>query len=144
MNKVPKYFDSSTFKDDRGWLRAYNSFNMQHIKRMYLISPASTDEIRAWQYHEKETKYFMPVSGKFLIKALRIQDPIMPECAAIFSEVIDAESGSILEIPPGYANGLRAVTEQAVLMVFSDKSLEDSQKDDYRWKPEKFNVNWEL
>jgi hypothetical protein len=40
---------------------------------------------------------------------------------------------------PGFVNGFQALEADSILMVYSDKTLEESKEDDFRWPPEYFN-----
>ena len=49
----------------------------------------------------------------------------------------------IIEVPKGYANGLKALESDSEVMVFSELSLEDSSKDIIRYDYEQW-FNWKL
>lgn len=120
--------------DDRGSVRFINDFNFVGVKRFYLIQNHRQSFVRAWHGHKNEGKYFLCVAGSFVCAAVKIDDWNNPSKEAKVNRfVLSAESPSILAIPPGYANGLMSLSENAKLMVFSSSTLEESLNDDIRF-----------
>jgi dTDP-4-dehydrorhamnose 3,5-epimerase len=118
---------------------------MSAIKRLYEItndhlpvtsyqSPVTVYQIRAWQGHKIEEKYFFVNQGSFLIAAVKIdnwQNPspnLKPE-----TFVLNTKKPQILYIPAGYANGIKPLENNSQLTVYSTVSLEESINDDYRY-----------
>lgn len=118
--------------DERGVVRYVNGFDMSRVVRMYSIDP-KFGVIRAWQGHQKETKWFYAAKGSFLVKTITM-DAL--EKKEYFLK--DNES-NVLEIPGGHYNGFVALEEGSVLVVFSDFDLEASKRDDFRESLEKLN-----
>jgi dTDP-4-dehydrorhamnose 3,5-epimerase-like enzyme len=112
-------------RDERGVVRFVNNFDMRRVVRMYCIEP-KFGVIRAWQGHRKETKWFYAAKGSFLVKTIAMDTMVRKEYF-----LIDKKS-NILKISGGYYNGFEALEENSVLIVFSDFSLNESKKDDYR------------
>ncbi len=111
-----------------------NEFNFQGVKRFYVIENADLDVIRAFHGHLKEEKYVFVISGKALVVAVEIDDPVKPDKnKEVWSLILSADKPEILHIPAGYANGLKSLGENTKIIFFSTASLEDSQKDDYRF-----------
>jgi dTDP-4-dehydrorhamnose 3,5-epimerase len=123
---IPTLIQGNQHTDERGFLRFVNDFSMCAVQRMYCIEP-TTDLIRAWQGHQHETKWFFVSRGRFQVQLVSIQNE---EARFLFD--LTAEENQVLEIPPGYYNGFRACNADSQLMVFSDKLLKDSTKDDLR------------
>jgi dTDP-4-dehydrorhamnose 3,5-epimerase-like enzyme len=121
-----KLIEGDIFHDSRGELRFVNGFDMQPVRRIYCIRPAQ-GIVRAWQGHRVETKWFHVVQGSFLIKWVSMDDTKLVKC-----QVLNTDRMQVLEIPPGYYNGLEALKPDSLLMVFSDSLLEDSKADDFR------------
>jgi len=119
--------------DSRGNVRFVNDFDMTHVKRMYCIEP-KIGVIRAWQGHQKETKWFYAAKGSFLVKTIEIRSLVKNDYL-----LNDTES-DVIEIPGGHYNGFEALEEGSVLMVFSDFGLEESKGDDFRESLE--NIQW--
>ncbi len=114
------------FIDDRGIIRFNNKFDMTAIKRMYLIEPTS-HLIRAWQGHQIENKWFSVVSGRFEVQVVRLTDLTVKE-----SFILSEDQDGIIKIEAGFYNGFKALEPKSKLMVYSDKSLNESLNDDYR------------
>jgi len=119
--------------DDRGSLRFVNDFGFAGVKRFYVIENHRVGYVRAWHGHKKEGKYFFAAKGSFVIAGVKVDDWEKPsKDLPVERFVLSDESPSILYLPPGYSNGLMALTEGARLMVFSTSSLDESKGDDYR------------
>lgn len=117
------------FKDQRGTIQFVNDFKFSDVKRFYITENATTEEIRAWQGHKTEKKYFYAITGEFVIGLVKIDNWENPSKILVAEKIIlsDRES-QVLEIPPGYANGLRALKPNSKLLIFSDKTLEEADK----------------
>lgn len=143
IKNIPHFAESASSQDDRGKLISYNAFDMASVQRMYLIRPASTAIVRAWQAHRFEIKWFCCTQGSFEVKLVEIKDFENPgDNCPTFTFSLKAETPDILCIPGGYANGFRATTENSSLLVFSNNTLSQSQADDFRYAVNKWNL-WE-
>jgi dTDP-4-dehydrorhamnose 3,5-epimerase-like enzyme len=125
--------------DHRGTVRFVNDFGFDDVKRFYTITHPDTETIRAWQGHKLETKYFYAVNGAFRISWVKIDNWEQPskDLEIHHTELKDSES-EILVIKPGHATAIQALTPGSTLVVFSDLTLEESKRDDYRWGLESF------
>lgn len=139
----PQLITGGNFADNRGKIRFVNDFRFEDVKRFYFIKHLDTSVVRAWQGHQFEKKYFYPISGKFAIAWIRIDDFNNPS-ADLTPEVhiLSAENSEILAIPKGYANGLKALEPNSELMIFSDMSLEESLNEKIRYPANKW-LDWE-
>lgn len=136
--------DLESHKNNSGILNYCNSFIPGKYKRMYTISHPKTTVVRAWQGHPNEGKCFIPTKGKFLLCWVKIDDFDNPsESLKAESLILDATKKKIIEVPKGYANGLKALESDSEVMVFSELSLEDSSKDIIRYDYEQW-FNWKL
>ena len=130
----PNIIKGAEHVDSRGTLSFINDFDMSPIKRMYTIKHPSTDIVRAWQAHQKESKYFKCIKGRFLIAIVAIDDwntpgkNLIPEMF-----VLNSSTTEILHIPKGYANGFKALDTDSELLVFSDLDLESAKHDQYKF-----------
>lgn len=120
-----RVIEGNLHRDERGVVRFVNDFDMSRVVRMYCIEP-KLGVIRAWQGHQKETKWFYAAKGSFLVKTVEMDSLERKEYF-----LNDTES-KVLEIPGGHYNGFEALEEGAVLMVFSDIDLDSSKEDDFR------------
>ena len=124
----------NTHIDPRGKVRFVNDFDFENIKRFYVITHPDIDFIRAWQGHEKETKYFFVAKGAFSVNWIKVDDWVQPsEKHEIESRTITDKKSEILIIPPGHVNGFKALESDSTLIVFSDKTLQESKEDDFRY-----------
>jgi dTDP-4-dehydrorhamnose 3,5-epimerase len=140
---VPELISGDIFNDHRGSLISYNTFNMQEVKRMYMICPVSNKVIRAWQAHKMEKKWFFCVSGAFHVKLIKVDDFENPSSSlSSTSYTLQSSAHQVLCIPGGFANGFQALESGSELIVFSNFSLEESKKDNYRFEQCFWNV-WE-
>jgi dTDP-4-dehydrorhamnose 3,5-epimerase len=121
-----EFIKGNRFVDDRGIIRFNNEFDMTAVKRMYLIETTS-HLIRAWQGHQIENKWFSVVSGRFEVQVVSMTD-LSDKMSFILSE----DQDEVVKIEAGYYNGFKALEPLSKLMVYSDKSLNDSLNDDYR------------
>ena len=135
--------DGNKFEDSRGSLRFFNTLDMSEIVRLYEIFPASENTIRAWQGHKMEKKWMYCISGSFIINLVELDDfknpsdQLTPIRVELFSDI-----PKILEVPNGYASGIRAKKPNSRLQVFSNFGLDESKKDDYRYPLEQWSAKW--
>ncbi|MBT8184623.1 MAG: hypothetical protein KJN76_07270 [Eudoraea sp.] len=116
---------------------------MSEIIRFYEISPANTTIIRAWQGHKNEKKWFYCNSGAFVVNLIKIDNFEKPSRALKADKyVLSSEKPSILEVSGGYASGLKATENNSRLLVFSNFTLEESGKDDFRYAPQTWEASW--
>jgi dTDP-4-dehydrorhamnose 3,5-epimerase-like enzyme len=134
---IPKLIKGGNFIDERGSMSFVNDFDIGTAKRFYTITHISKEIVRAWQGHEFEQKYFFPLQGKFLIAWVQIDNFANPsENLSPNFAILDAKDTALLHIPNGYANGLKALTQEAQIGVFSDFDLEKSVLEKHRYDPD--------
>jgi dTDP-4-dehydrorhamnose 3,5-epimerase-like enzyme len=121
--------------DNRGLLRFVNDFDMKQIRRMYIIEP-KFGQIRAWQGHEKEQKWFFVLEGSFLIQTVSIQ--AHQNRSKI---IVLAEDNRVVHIDSGNYNGFEALTEGSKMLVFSDHTIDEAASDDFRMNMEELAWN---
>jgi len=131
---IPSVIEGGIFKDSRGEIRHVNDFNFDEVKRFYIIHQKDSSTVRAWQGHKIEKKYFYVLKGAFLFAWVRIDKWNNPS-PDLKSEsiVLSGYESKLLYIPGGFANGIKAVEDDSILLVYSNLSLEDSQKDIMRF-----------
>lgn len=136
-------FDGSKHVDERGKLNFFNTFDMKEIVRLYEIEPSTTNIIRAWQGHREEKKWFYCPAGSFVINLVKIDDFQNPSKTLETERfILSEDEPSILEVPGGFANGFKSITEGAKLIVFSNFSVSESQKDDFRFPVDQWSAQW--
>jgi len=142
--KVPTTILGGKATDDRGSLTFNNEIELNKFKRFYAIENHKQGFIRAWHGHLKEAKLFVPLRGSFLVAAVELDDPVSPskENKIVKSVISDSNSNSLF-IPAGFANGFMNLSSDAILLVYSSTSLEESKGDDYRFEFDYWNP-WEI
>ena len=138
----PIIIEGSLFADYRGKITYANDFNLDKVCRFYMVEHFDTKIIRAWQGHKKETKDFFPIKGKFVISWVKLDNFENPSNDLIAEHIVlDSDSPQVLHLPPGYANGFRALEKKSKLGVFSNMSVEQSEVDNFRFPSDKW-FNW--
>lgn len=138
---LPQIIQGNAHTDDRGTLYYNNDFNASAVKRIYFIENRDTDFVRAWQGHKIEQRWFSAANGSFEIKLIKVDNwetPSLNLGQHIFT--ISAEKLDILHIPAGYISSIRALTDDAKLLVMADFGLGEI-KDEYRYDAGYFNIN---
>lgn len=122
----------NVFSDKRGTIRFVNEFDFKDVKRFYSIKPDSTDQVRAWQGHQYEQKWFFVAQGSFEVKLVKMDQ----HCTALASSreqfILTEKESEILFVPGGYLNGFRALEANSILIVYSNFTLDESKSDDVR------------
>lgn len=134
------------FVDDRGSVFTANTFNLvtAGIQRMYMVENHKAGTVRAWHAHMHEKKWVTVLSGAAVIGIVKIDNFLIPdESASIERYVLDGEHPKIIYIPNGYANGAMNLTDDTRIMYFSDKTVQESIKDDHRYPPRYWDC-WEV
>lgn len=127
-----EFIAGKLFTDQRGTLQCVNDFDFKNICRFYQLQHTDTGVIRAWQGHQKEHKYFYVAAGSFIIGWVKIDDFNNPSGSLVAEHaVLSADKPGILSVPPGFANGIKALAPQSRLIVYSNLDLKQSEQD--RW-----------
>lgn len=120
--------------DERGKLSFFNDFDMAPVRRFYIIEHPDTNIVRAWQAHQQEQKWLYVVKGSFKVVVVKPDHWEKPSEILLTQEFILQSNGNqLLHIPGGYANGFKALEANSKLMLFSDFSIADAGKDDFRF-----------
>ncbi|TPD69828.1 dTDP-4-dehydrorhamnose 3,5-epimerase family protein [Flavobacterium microcysteis] len=134
MKEEPQIIQGNIHEDERGKLFYANEFDLSDVKRYYIIEHPDTKIIRAWQAHQKEQKWFQVISGSFLVAVVQPDNWGKPsEKLEVRKFVLNANENQILHIPGNFANGFKALEKNSRMIVFSDFSLEESSKDNFRF-----------
>lgn len=122
--------------DDRGFIdQLYNDDLPFKVKRIYRIRPLK-DIIRGFHGHKEEQKVFIILKG--IVKFVLVNMETNHTTTYVFRE------HDHLIIPNGYYNGFVALTDNVDMIGFSNFTLEESKKDDFREDPFKFGKElWE-
>lgn len=130
----PQLISVNAFTDDRGRVYFANDFDLRECRRMYIVENFATGTVRAWHAHQHERKWVMALTGAALACCVKVDDWDSPSPdAPVHRFTLDAAHPQMLSIPAGYANGAMALLPDTKLLYFSDVSLEESMKDDFRY-----------
>lgn len=120
--------------DARGQVCFINDFDMAPIKRVYQIKHTNLDLVRAWQGHQKESKWFYCPKGSYTINCVQPDSWDNPSGSEIvYSFTLSQEQPQILCVPYGFATGIKANLPDSILLIYSDLSLKESINDDFRF-----------
>jgi dTDP-4-dehydrorhamnose 3,5-epimerase-like enzyme len=132
--EAPALIRGGIHVDDRGETGFVNDFTFAGVKRFYTIRNHARGTVRAWHGHRREGKYFHVTKGAMLICAVAIDDWERPSLdLPVVRHVLSEKQPALLWVPPGHANGLMALDEDARLLVFSTATLAESLADDVRF-----------
>lgn len=125
--------------DHRGQIRFVNDFDMEQVKRFYLIRNVDTELIRGWRAHRIEQRWFYAVSGSFSVSIIQIDDWAEPsKNLPVQRHVLAAEKSEILHVPPGFGTAFRALSPDSELLVFADYGIDHAPMDDYTYATDYF------
>lgn len=129
----------NTFADERGSLSFNNELDLSEVKRMYLIENTDLSIQRAWQGHKIEKRWFVAVSGKYLIKLVKIDDFECPsDDLEVLSFELDSKTLDALSVEAGYASSIQALEIDSILLVYSNykmgEVLDNYKYNSTKWK----------
>lgn len=131
--------DGEIFTDERGSISCLNNFNLDGVKRFYLLHHPDVSVVRGWHGHKLEKKWFSCVKGAFTIGLVEIDDWEKPslDLKPKILHVSDRKS-QIICVPEGWASCIKAEIADSILLVLSGKRFEDAmaQPDSYRFAPD--------
>ena len=137
-------FSGDVSCDERGEVYFCNDFNFYGIKRFYILKNHNKNFVRAWHGHKQESKFITLVQGAAKISYVKIDNWENPsKNLKPQSVILTAKKPKILHIDKGYVNGSQTLTDDAKILIFSDKTLDESKKDDFRFPFDYWNC-WEI
>lgn len=126
--------------DDRGEVGFVNEFDFAGVKRFYTVANHARGFVRAWHGHKHESKYVTAVGGAFLICCIKIDNWDAPSSdLQVKKFVLSDKTPSVIYVPPGYVNGFMSLTDNGKLMFFTNATLDESLKDDFRFPARRWN-----
>lgn len=138
--REPRLLDIETFADERGQVRHYGGFQLPNIKRVYFVEPGEPGEFRGWHGHKYESKVFRCIKGSFTVNLILVEDWEAPSGLHFHSFELSESEGNLVIAPPGFANAITSRESGSIMMVMSDRTLEQSQDDDYRYEQGSFST----
>jgi len=112
------------FGDDRGFFTAINF--EPDAKRAYLIKNHKAGIVRAFHGHRYEGKILYAIKGSFKVVCISM------ETGDWKSFTINEKCNNKLSIPVGVYNGFVSLTDDAELLIISNRTFEESKGDDIR------------
>lgn len=137
----PEQLEVKCHVDDRGFLyQIYGNYpdKFPKVQRIYVVGNFAKGMIRGYHKHTEEWKCYFIASGsaKFVL---------VDEKKKISTYVLSSQNPSVLVVPPRYFHGWLSLTDNTLLIGLSNKSLEESVKDDIRVDPFTFGKEvWEV
>jgi dTDP-4-dehydrorhamnose 3,5-epimerase-like enzyme len=137
----PEQIDVRCHVDDRGFLyQIYGNYSSKFpdVKRIYVVGNFSKGTIRGFHKHMEEWKCYFVVNGsaKFVL---------VNEDKNISTYTLSSKNPSLLIVPPKYSHGWISLEDNTLLIGLSNKSLEESLKDDFRMDPFTFGKDvWKV
>lgn len=129
---TPSFKTWEKHSDARGALYFNNAYLFDEVKRIYFIEHTDVSVERGWRAHKIEQRWFVPMTGSFEIKIVKIDDFDTPNpFQKVNVLVLDQEILGTLHVPKGYATLLKALTPHSKIMVMADSYFEEAKLDDY-------------
>ena len=139
LNSEVEHISGGIAKDERGQIRFVNGFDMNLVKRFYIIKNEDTELIRGWRAHRIEQRWYYVLSGSFEMNLVKIDDWDNPSVnLAIERHILSSDNMEVLHIPAGYGTAFKALSPNSEIMVFADYNLEHAKLDDYTWSSDYF------
>ena len=137
----PTIIPGGSHTDQRGTISFVNDFKFNGVNRFYTIHHPDTSVVRAWQGHTYETKYYYPVVGAWLIAWVKMEfDKPEEEWETDYIK-LNANDNKIVHLPPGYANGFKALENDSIIIGFSAPGVVE-EKEILRWDADKW-IDWD-
>ena len=130
----PLLIDGGNHIDERGKINFANDFHLDSVRRFYLTEHFDKKTVRAWQLHIKERRWFYCAEGGFDIRLVKISNsckaPLKPK---VIKYKLNYNEPKVLCIPPGYANGFKALKDNSKLVIFADYHFGENPDDQIRF-----------
>ena len=126
-------------RDERGQIRFVNEFDMDNIKRFYIIKNIDCNTLRGWRAHRIEKRWFYAVSGVLKIAVVRIDNWKTPsKDLPIKQFFLNSEKSDVLYVPEGYGTLIQAMEENSEVIVFADHNIDHAKYDDHVYSTDCF------
>lgn len=142
--QLPEVIKGEIFCDARGRIASVNGFNFSDVKRMYVVHHPSVEVVRGWNGHQFERKWFFCSAGAFQVALVAIDDWPHPSDELVPNVYTLHEGESeLLCVPGGYASCLKAVKPGSTMVIFSDRTVEESMMDSYKFDSHRW-IDWSI
>lgn len=143
MMESVSVIEGEIFSDIRGKIFSLNNFHFEQVKRCYFIHHPDENIVRGWNGHKNEHKWFYCIKGAFSVALVRIDnwhnpsENLMPEIHNLSDNI-----SRLVSVPTGYANCLKAHSPGSIMLVLSDKTIEESKEDNWKYDSHLW-VDWD-
>jgi dTDP-4-dehydrorhamnose 3,5-epimerase len=142
MIEKPSNIIGGRATDQRGTISFVNDFDMNQVRRFYMIENSDTQIVRGWRAHRIEQRWFHVIQGEFKIGLVEIDNWENPsKRLSITYYIISTKNMEVFHIPVGYAISIQALEADSKLMVFADQVIENAKLDDYLFPVDYFDNN---
>ena len=141
MSKVT-VVEGEIYRDARGQISSLNNFHFEGVKRCYIIHHPDTSVVRGWNGHQFERKWFYCLKGSFTVALVEVdnwENPSTDLPAEVYN--LSEQESRIVCVPAGYANCIKAFEKDSILLVLSDKTIEEAAGDSWRYDSSMW-VDW--
>lgn len=146
----PTIIKGDNFIDYRGRLNFCNDMDFSKVKRFYEIVHDKDGQRRGLHGHLIEEKWMRVTQGTFqvlLAPIVKIGDQVKllgVDHWEVLEFTLSEYKPQILHIPNFYANGIRNLTTNAKMTIYSSVSIEEAKNDDYRFNCDDISARcWE-
>ena len=141
MVTPPQLTSGGLHVDQRGIVTFFNDFNFKGIDRFYLIRPHHPRMPRGWVGHKRDHKWFTAVQGTILVAVVAPDDWEHPgNDLPVARYVLSSANPQVLHVPPGHATGTAALSQDALLMIFSSGRMGEQPVDDFRYPSDQWKI----
>ena len=131
--------------DDRGTVGFVNGYDFDGVRRFYIIRNHVAGFTRAWHGHLYESKAVTVVQGAAIIACVKIDNWQQPNLSLPVDRVVmSGINPQVFQIPAGYVNGFKTLTDDAILMFFSTATVSESKLDDIRFPSHYWGDPWQI
>lgn len=126
--------EGEIFVDERGKINSLNNFTFDDVQRIYFIHHPDKSIVRGWHGHKHENKWFYCVKGEFvlgIVKPDNWENPSLDLKPEIFN--LSETHSKVICVPEGYANSIKALTNNSILLVLSGKKVPEAYADSWRY-----------
>ena len=141
MSKIT-VVEGEIFSDARGQISSLNSFHFTDVERCYVIHHPDKSVVRGWNGHKFEKKWFYCIKGAFILGLVEVdnwENPSLNLNAEIYE--LTANESKIICVPEGYANCIKACEEDSIMLVLSNKSIDEALNDSWKYDSSMW-VDW--
>lgn len=121
------------YEDTRGIITFNNEFDASSVKRIYTIENQSNEQVRGWQGHKIEQRWFACMKGSFKICVIEVDDFEQPSRdLTINTYYLSDKELTYLHIKAGCITAIQSIEKESKLLVLADYELGEIE-DEYRF-----------